>query len=141
MRNFFLLMLIFAFSEISGQSNSDKSAILDVLEKQETAWNKGDIETFMQGYWNHDSLIFIGSTGPRYGWKNTLDRYRKSYDTPEKMGQLAFTILNVEFLSTESCRILGKWHLKRSIGDAGGYFTLIFKKIGEDWKIVYDHTS
>jgi ketosteroid isomerase-like protein len=141
MKAILVLLIIFLSGAGFGQKPSDKQAIMDVLSRQEKAWNKGDIGTFMQGYWKSDSLIFIGSTGPQYGWNETIERYRKSYDTPEKMGQLTFDILQVEFFSQETCRVLGKWHLKRSIGDTGGYFTLIFKKFGDGWKIVYDHTS
>jgi ketosteroid isomerase-like protein len=141
MRIVFLIAIWLSGGMLYGQTTNDITAIRTVLNTQEAAWNKGDIEGFMQGYWKHDSLIFIGSNGPRYGWENTLERYRQSYNTPEKMGQLHFTIINIEFLSKENCRVLGKWDLKRTIGDAGGYFTLVFRKFRNGWKIVYDHTS
>ena len=103
-----------------------------VMKFQESAWNRGDIPGFMKGYWNSDSLLFIGSKGPTYGYTKTLTNYLKSYPTAEKMGQLTFDF---------QAFVVGKWHLKRKEDDLEGHFTLLWKKIEGEWKIVVDHSS
>ena len=62
-----------------------------VMQRQQDAWNNGDIPRFMEGYWESDSLMFIGSRGLSYGYNKTLENYLKSYPTREKMGLLEFT--------------------------------------------------
>jgi ketosteroid isomerase-like protein len=119
----------------------DKQAILAVMHNQELAWNRADVEGFMQGYWKSDSLVFVGKTAPAYGWQTTLDNYKKRYPGKAAMGQLKFTIMQVKVLDAVNAFVLGGWHLKRVKGDLGGYYTLWFKKIKGEWKIVCDHTS
>ncbi|HEY4197017.1 MAG TPA: DUF4440 domain-containing protein [Mucilaginibacter sp.] len=119
----------------------DKEAILKVLEDQRQAWNKGDIENYMQGYWKSDSVMFIGKSAPVYGWQSTLDRYKKAYPDKAAMGQLTFDIIQVKVLDGSNAFMLGGWHLKREKDAPGGYFTLWFRKIKGEWKIVCDHTS
>ena len=122
-------------------NDTPESVILASMEKQEQAWNTGDIHTFMETYWNHDSLLFVGGAGPVYGWQNTLDRYLKTYPDTVAMGKLHFDILQTRPLSDRHYFVLGKWHLTRSIGDASGHFTLIFEKIDDQWLIIADHSS
>ena len=119
----------------------DSLAIIDILNKQEKDWNRGDIDEFMKGYLKSEKLIFSGSSGPIYGWKATLDRYKKTYSDKEKMGKLKFEILNVIALSPKVIQLQGKFNLTRSIGDAFGYFTLNWIKIKNRWYIISDHTS
>lgn len=119
----------------------DKNAILKVLEDQRQAWNRGDIDAYMLGYWKSDSLVFVGSTAPVYGWQSTLDRYKKHYPDKNVMGELTFNILQVKVLDANNAFVMGGWHLKREKDDPGGYFTLWFRKIKGVWKIVCDHTS
>jgi ketosteroid isomerase-like protein len=95
----------------------------------------------MKGYWNNDSLIFVGQAGLSYGYNTALDGYKKRYDSPDKMGQLFFTLLSIKQLSPDYCFVLGKWLLKRKIGDVGGIYSLLFRKIDGRWQIVVDHTS
>jgi ketosteroid isomerase-like protein len=95
----------------------------------------------MQGYWNNDSLVFVGKNGPTYGYTATLERYKKSYSDAAKMGQLHFDILQVKQLSADYYFVLGKWALTRTAGDVSGSFTLLFRKIKGEWKIVADHSS
>ena len=102
----------------------DSLAIIDILNKQEKDWNRGDIDEFMKGYLKSEKLVFSGSSGPIYGWKATLDRYKKTYSDKEKMGKLKFEILNVIALSPKVIQLQGKFNLTRSIGDTFGYFTL-----------------
>ena len=119
----------------------DSLAIIDILNKQEKDWNRGDIDEFMKGYLKSEKLIFSGSSGPIYGWKATLDRYKKTYSDKEKMGKLKFEILNVIALSPKVVQLQGKFNLTRSIGDAFGYFTLNWIKVKNRWYIISDHTS
>lgn len=135
-----LLPLLFYSFSISAQSSVIKS-IRDVLHQQEVAWNTGDLKGFMQGYWHSDSLLFIGKSGPKYGWQNTLENYIKSYPDITAMGKLSFDILKIEVAGKQSAFVVGKWHLQRSIGDLGGCFTLFWKKIDGKWLIVADHSS
>lgn len=134
-------LVLALMSQAQTFSASDEKAIRQLLNQQQAAWNKGDISAFMIGYWKSDSLTFTGASGITYGWDNTYKNYLKRYDSPEKMGQLTFTILEVMPLGEDYCKVIGKWFLKRSVGDIGGHFTLIFKRIGDEWKIISDHTS
>ena len=106
-----------------------KSAIREILNEQTQAWNQGNIERFMKTYWENDSLMFIGKNGVTYGWLNTLNNYKRNYPDTAAMGKLSFTILTVKRLSSEYFYVVGKWHLQRSIGDLGGHYDLLFKKI------------
>ncbi len=123
------------------KADRDGQAIRAVMAAQEVAWNRGDKEAFMEGYWHADSLTFVGARGLTFGWQQTLDGYKKGYPTPESMGQLHFTLIRLEKLSKRSAYVIGKWHLTRSIGDVGGHFILVWKKIKGKWVIVTDHTS
>jgi len=119
----------------------DKEAIAKVLDDQRQAWNRGDIDGFMQGYWKSDSLVFVGKGAPLYGWQSTIERYKGSYPDKAVMGQLTFDIMQVKVLDGHNAFVLGAWHLKREKDAPGGYFTLWFRKINGEWKIVCDHTS
>lgn len=121
---------------------SDEQAIMNIMHTQSDAWNDGDIETYMKaGYWQNDSLLFIGRRGPTYGFENTLKNYKKGYPTAEKMGQLFFSELRLKPISDDHYFVIGKWLLKRKDGDLSGYFTLLFKKINGTWRIIADHSS
>ena len=115
--------------------------IRTVLSEQQDCWNQGDIDCFMQGYWNSDSLRFIGKSGVNYGWQATLDNYKKSYPDKAAMGQLEFDILHVEPLGNEHYLVTGKWKLIRETDTPNGLFTLIWKRFEDEWKIIYDHSS
>lgn len=139
--NRFILLAIFFFPFIATAQSKDEKDIREVMDKQVKAWNSGDINAFMETYWKDDSLLFVGSKGPIYGWQTTLESYKKSYPDTTAMGKLNFNILQIRYLSDEYYFVLGKWHLIRSIGNVGGYFTLLFRRIKRDWVIVADHTS
>jgi len=121
--------------------STDELSVRRVLNEQTVAWNSGNVDAFMKGYWENDSLMFVGKSGVTYGWKNTLNNYKKNYPDTTAMGKLDFTIISVKRLSFQYFFIVGKWHLKRSIGDLGGHFTLLLKKIKGNWVIITDHTS
>lgn len=125
----------------SQTSKSHENAIKEVMHAQTLAWNKADIEGFMQGYWQSDSLKFIGKNGIKYGWKTTLENYKKSYPNADAMGQLTFTILEIEVCADNDAFVIGQWELKRKADNVGGYFTLFWKKKNGKWVIVADHTS
>jgi ketosteroid isomerase-like protein len=120
---------------------TEVKAIQQLLQTQTEAWNKGDIDNFMVGYWNNDSLMFIGKSGLKYGYETTLKNYKKSYPDATAMGQLNFDLLKINILSKDYAFVVGKWHLKRSIGDLDGHFTLLLKKINKQWTVVADHSS
>ena len=140
MQKLFLLCFVFCVSVASAQSKNEKK-IREILNEQTWAWNRGDIPGFMNGYWQHDSLMFIGKNGIVYGWQQTLNNYKKNYPTSDAMGKLSFNILKVDKLSSKYYSVIGKWMLVRSIGDVSGHFSLLFKKINGQWKIVSDHSS
>ncbi len=125
----------------AGTLGSDETTVRNILETQRLAWNEGNIEKFMDAYWKNDSLMFIGKSGVTYGWQNTMNNYKKGYPDTAAMGKLAFDILHVKRLSVLYFSVVGKWHLTRSIGDVGGHFTLLFKKIKNRWVMVSDHSS
>ena len=141
MRKLYLLIALCAFHLISCSQPSGEKAILKILDDQTKYWNQGNLDMFVKGYWNHDSLMFIGKTGVTYGYQNTLNNYKKNYSDTAKMGKLSFDIIKVQKLSPEYYFVVGKWFLKRSIGDLKGHYTLLFKKINGEWVIVADHSS
>lgn len=119
----------------------DRDAISLVMQDQEDAWNRGDIEGFMQGYWQSDSLLFMGKSGPTYGWQKTLDNYRKGYPDKAAMGRLTFGIISVRGVGNRSAFVAGSWQLQRTAGDLAGHFTLLWEKKNGQWVIVVDHSS
>jgi ketosteroid isomerase-like protein len=134
-------ILFFAFAQIAFGQNSDIQSIQKTLSKQTSAWNKGDLDAFMDGYWKNDSLAFIGKSGITYGYDKTLATYKKNFPDKSHMGQLQFDILSIKAIDESHYFIIGKWHLTRTVGDVGGHFTLLFKKINGVWNIIADHSS
>lgn len=136
---FCTLFFIAACNNIPADESKDIEAI---LQAQASAWNEGDIEAYMKrGYWQNDSLVFIGSKGRTYGFDATLNNYKRSYPDKEHMGTLHFTDLQYKRLSTEYYWVLGQWHLSGTPMTLDGNFTLLFKKIDGEWCIVADHSS
>jgi ketosteroid isomerase-like protein len=123
------------------QPSKDEASIRSIMANQVDAWNKGNIDAFMKGYWDNDSLVFIGKSGTSYGYRQALANYKKNYSGPDQMGKLFFDLLRVKRLSAEYYFVIGKWFLKRKAGDIGGIYTLLFHKINGQWRIVVDHTS
>lgn len=137
-----LVLLLFACKSSQNISKTDESAILKTLQTQEAAWNEGNLDAFMVGYWPSDSLLFIGKSGLTFGWQNTLANYRKGYPDRAAMGTLHFDILKLKKLGRQHCFVVGKWNLARpEKGDIGGHFSLLFEKIAGRWVIVADHSS
>ncbi len=141
MNKIFFIFLLFNFKAANAQPNAEQK-VLQVLQLQEQAWNQGDINGFMNGYWNSDSLLFVSKNGITYGWQKTLLNYKKAYPDTASMGTLQFDILEIKRLSVLYFYVIGKWQLKRnSLPNIGGHFTLLFKRIKNKWVIVTDHTS
>ena len=140
MKSTFVALLVF-LSVSSFCQTKDEVGVRDVLAKQNAAWNRGDVDAFMVGYWENDSLMFIGKSGVTYGYKNTLANYKKNYPDTATMGKLTFTLIQLNQLSPEYFHVTGKYYLTRTIGDASGHFTLVFKKINGKWVIISDHSS
>ena len=138
---FTFLLVIVSLASCTSKNTSDHIDIFKVLEVQRQAWNKGDLEGFMQGYLESDSVIFVGKSGPEYGWKTVLENYKKAYPDRAAMGILTFDIKEVKLMGSEHAFVLGGWHLKREKDQPQGYFTLILKKIEGKWKVIADHSS
>ena len=136
---FVVLLTTISFSVFS--QTKDEIEVRNLLAKQNAAWNRGDIDAFMVGYWENDSLMFIGKSGVTYGYKNTLANYKKNYPDTTVMGKLTFTLIQVKQLSSEYFHVTGKYYLTRTIGDASGHFTLMFRKINGKWVVISDHSS
>ena len=140
MRALFISLLTIISFNVFSQSK-DETDVRNVLAKQNAAWNLGDVDAFMVGYWENDSLMFIGKSGVTYGYKNTLANYKKNYPDTTVMGKLTFTLIQVKQISPEYFHVTGKYYLTRTIGDASGHFTLMFRKIKGKWVIISDHSS
>lgn len=125
----------------SDERGPDRKAIQTVLDSQQAAWNRGDVEAFVVGYWHSNDLTFSGSIGVSRGWDSVLARYKKNYPDRAAMGQLDFSDLEFRFLGPDAALVLGRWHLKREKDDVGGVFTLVWQRFPDGWKIVHDHTS
>jgi ketosteroid isomerase-like protein len=130
-------------TDISAQPKNEKisEAIKSVMNTQAAAWNAGDIESFMQGYWKSEQMKFVSGDNVSRGWQAALDRYKKNYDSKAKMGVLTFSDLEIDVVSKDAAVVLGNWSLAREKDNPKGKFTLIFRKFREGWKIVHDHTS
>jgi ketosteroid isomerase-like protein len=148
--SYFILLIFFCGSPISGQStnhgsnvDSAKAAVERVLTTQQEAWNRHDLEGFMAGYWNSPELTFFSGAKQNLGWQATMDRYRATYASPgHEMGKLEFSGLRIEILGTDAAFVRGVWLLTMSDGKTPhGLFTLVFRKFPDGWKIVHDHTS
>lgn len=125
----------------SNRSEKTKAAIRDVLEAQRDAWNRGDIEGYMDGYARSPKTEFVGGDSISRGWQTVLDRYKKNYNSREKMGTLTFSEIEITLLSKDAALVLGRWRLKRASDEPHGTFTLLFRKTRAGWRIVHDHTS
>ena len=119
-----------------------ESEVRQVLDAQAEAWNRGDLDAFMAGYWASPDLTFFSGPDRTSGWQATLDRYRKRYQAEGKeMGRLTFADVKVDALGSEYALVRGRWRLELSKDKPGGLFTLVFQRLPEGWRIIHDHTS
>jgi hypothetical protein len=128
-------------SAASEERESDRAAITKILEAQQSNWNQGNVDAFLEGYWHSPDLTFSGSGGIARGWDGVLARYKKNYPDRVAMGQLDFSGLEFHFLGKDAALVLGYWHLARAQGDIGGVFSLVWQRFPEGWHIIHDHTS
>ena len=131
----------YALGIVAGIREADRVAIERVLSDQKAAWNRGDVDGFLVGYWHSPELTFSGSSGIARGWDAVLARYKRNYPDRAAMGQLDFSELEFRFLGPDAALVLGKWQLKRETGDLGGVFSLVWERFPQGWQIIHDHTS
>ena len=145
-----LLVLVLAFGAGSllaarraslGAQAGPAAAVRAILDAQQSAWNEGKVDVFLEGYWKSDGLTFSGSQGIARGFAAVQERYHRSYPDRQAMGKLDFTGLEVRLLNPDAALVLGHWHLTREKGDIGGVFSLVFQRFPEGWRIIHDHTS
>ncbi|MBK8779219.1 MAG: DUF4440 domain-containing protein [Saprospiraceae bacterium] len=141
MKYTWLLIHFVCMTSLLQAQSPDEQYIRTKLGQQVAAWNRSDVEAYMQFYWHSDSLMYIGKSGITYGWQQTQDNYTKRYPDPAAMGHLTDKIIVIKLLSPDYMQVIGQWHLTRSIGDIEGYYTLLIRKISGHWLIVQDHTS
>ena len=139
----FALLIASVVVSIPAQTKDEKTknSIEKVMDEQVLAWNRGDIEGFMQGYWNSPELKFVSGQNMTKGWQPTLERYKKSYDSRAKMGVLSFSELDIMLTGKDSAVVFGRFTLIREKDKPTGLFTLNFRKFKDGWKIILDHTS
>lgn len=122
-----------------------EKAIADLLQTQVACWNRGDIDGFMDTYWESEELTFCSSGKITRGWQATKDRYKNNYNTPEKMGHLEFSELEIALLSDNVALAIGSWQLRfaerTGKTPVSGKYSLVLKVIDNRWKIIHDHTS
>ena len=145
-----VIFLIAGIASVMGQTAAQtnstrtartKAAIRAVLDAQRDAWNRGDIEGYMDGYARSLKTEFVGGDSISRGWQTVLERYKKIYNSREKMGSLTFSELEITLLSKDAALVLGRWRLKRANDEPHGTFTLLFRKTKAGWRIVHDHSS
>lgn len=138
---FFCILLAAVVHGAPTQPQNATGQIRSVLCEQQEAWNRADIDGFMNGYARSPSTVFVSDDTIRRGWETVRARYRKKYSDRAKMGALTFSDLEITQLSPDAAVVLGRWRLKRANDQPHGGFTLIFKRLPEGWRIVHDHTS
>jgi ketosteroid isomerase-like protein len=137
-----LSLAAFSWRSTGAQPQSDDAAaILTLLNDQTAAWNRGDIEGFMNGYWNSNQTEFVSSEGVSRGWQALLERYRRSYPDRKAMGHLTFSDLEIRVECSTAAYAIGEYHLQRENDNPSGVFTLNFRKFPEGWRVVVDHTT
>ena len=134
-------LLVYGCQSKTKPSQNMCNSLFEIMNHQQLAWNNGDIDAFMLGYWKSDSLQFIGKSGITMGWQATLDNYKKSYPNQSAMGKLTFNNLDCEVLGVDVHYIIGQWTLHRTTDTLQGHYTLLWKKISGEWVIVRDHSS
>jgi len=138
-----MLTICSAVAQTASRKSSADQPIRHVLDDQAAAWNRGDLEGFLRGYWRSPELTFYSGGAVTSGWDATLERYRARYQSGgREMGKLTFSELEIHLLSAEAAWVGGHWRLEMKNGDQpGGLFTLVFRNFPEGWRIVHDHTS
>ena len=138
----FVVLIMMACSPMPQQSNAAITAeITELLHIQDTAWNEGDIDGFMEYYQKSEDLRFASGGNINRGWQATIDGYKNRYPNTDAMGKLSFSDMEIKVLSPEYAQVFGRWELTRKLDKPGGLFTLLMQKIDGKWVIISDHTS
>ncbi len=137
---FLIAVAVSANAQPARQRLEIEKAVTAVMSEQSAAWNRGDLDGFMNGYWRSEQLIFVSGNNVSRGWQTALDRYKKGYPTRDRMGLLTFSDLEIEVISKDTAVVLGSWRLKRKDDEPNGKFTLLFRRFKVGWRIVRDHT-
>ncbi len=136
-----LLLLILIMLSSCANPEADESAIMASMEKSRDSWNRGDLEGFVHNYWQTDSTQFIGKNGITYGFSSLLERYKKGYPDRASQGTLEYRFIHLERISSKAYYQVGKYTLERESDTLSGHFTLLWRKIEGQWRIVSDHSS
>ncbi|WP_394230636.1 YybH family protein [Shewanella colwelliana] len=137
-KNGLMALLLIAAFQVQAVPTDD---IAQVLSEQQDAWNRGDLDAYMQGYWHDEKVRFVSGKKFRYGWEETLAAYKKNYPNKEALGVLSFSINETKMLSNYAAIVVGRWELKRVKDNPNGVFTLLVEKVDDKWVITHDHTS
>lgn len=135
-----LFMVLFLLSIGLLSQSKNEAEIMEVLEKQKEAWNRGDLKGYMAYYWNSEELTFQSGDRRVKGWNTLYERYSRSY-SGERMGRLEFSDLEIKMLGENHALVLGRWQVEWATEKKGGVFTLVIRKFPEGWRIIHDHTS
>ena len=120
----------------------DRRAVVEVLERQRDAWNRGDLDGYMEGYARTPALVFTSGGKIRRGWDEARAAYQQRYGQDRSgMGQLAFEIVDVQPVGADAAIVLGRWRLTDTPQAGGGVFSVILERRPEGWRIVHDHTT
>jgi len=122
-------------------TGAEREEIMNTFMATQDAWNAGNLEDFMKGYWESESLVFTGAAGPTYGYSKTLERYKLNYPDQETMGMLKFKVIDLYKIDSSTALMIGQFYLSRSMGDVIGFYTLVWQEIEGRWLIISDHSS
>jgi beta-aspartyl-peptidase (threonine type) len=138
-----LLLLISACASSPSRAGDPAAEVRAVWNAQVEAWNRGDLDSFMTGYWNSPDVVFFSNKAETRGWQQTLERYRATYKAEgRQMGMLDFPKLEFKVLGPEAVLARGQWRLKMPDGkESTGMTSVTFQKLPEGWRIVHDHSS
>lgn len=140
-----IIIPVFGYTQNTARTNQRAAkivaAVRAVLDAQREAWNRGDVEGYMDGYERSKETVFVSGDNVTRGWQTVLDRYKKNYNSREKMGELTFSDLEITPVGNDAAIVLGRWHLQRAKDEPHGRFTLILRRTRQGWKIIHDHTS
>jgi uncharacterized protein (TIGR02246 family) len=143
MKRMLILLAVLIPPCAAAQINPEATAIFKMMNQSAADWNRGDLDAFAASYKNSADILFMGKRISR-GYAQMLAHYKAAYPTPEKMGTLSFTQLEVQGLDPNFATVTGHFHLERTTaggGNADGYFLLVVEKTAEGWKIVRDDTT
>jgi len=111
-----------------------------LLEAQLVQWNLGNIDGFMEGYWDSPEMRFVSSKSVIMGHPKLTEMYKKSFPKRDDMGKLKFAVNDKKWMGEEVLSVLGQWEVLTEDTTRSGNFCLFFMEVDEGWRIVEDHT-